>query len=61
MPEDQANAVAFLCSDEADFITGQAINVCGGQLLRELSRQLTTISSPSISKRCSTIEDASSM
>ncbi len=32
-PEDQANAVAFLCSSEADFITGQAINVCGGQLL----------------------------
>jgi NAD(P)-dependent dehydrogenase (short-subunit alcohol dehydrogenase family) len=32
-PEDQANAVAFLCSSEADFITGQAINVCGGQLI----------------------------
>ena len=32
-PEDQANAVAFLCSSEADFITGQAINVCGGQLV----------------------------
>ena len=32
-PEDQANAVAFLCSSDADFITGQAINVCGGQLL----------------------------
>jgi NAD(P)-dependent dehydrogenase (short-subunit alcohol dehydrogenase family) len=32
-PEDQANVVAFLCSSEADFITGQAINVCGGQLL----------------------------
>ena len=32
-PEDQANAVAFLCSSEADFITGQSINVCGGQLL----------------------------
>lgn len=33
LPKDQANAVAFLCSAEADFITGQAINVCGGQLL----------------------------
>jgi len=33
MPEDQANVVAFLCSKEADFITGQAINVCGGQLV----------------------------
>ena len=32
-PEDQANAVAFLVSREADFITGQAINVCGGQLM----------------------------
>jgi 3-oxoacyl-[acyl-carrier protein] reductase len=32
-PEDQANAVAFLCSSESSFITGQAINVCGGQLL----------------------------
>jgi NAD(P)-dependent dehydrogenase (short-subunit alcohol dehydrogenase family) len=29
-PEDQARVVAFLCSDEAGFITGQAINVCGG-------------------------------
>jgi meso-butanediol dehydrogenase/(S,S)-butanediol dehydrogenase/diacetyl reductase len=32
-PEDQANAVAFLASSDADFITGQAINVCGGQLV----------------------------
>lgn len=32
-PEDQASAVAFLVSREADFITGQAINVCGGQLM----------------------------
>ena len=32
-PEDQANAVAFLVSDQASFITGQAINVCGGQLM----------------------------
>jgi 3-oxoacyl-[acyl-carrier protein] reductase len=29
-PEDIANVVAFLCSDQAAFITGQAINVCGG-------------------------------
>lgn len=32
-PEDQANAVAFLASSESNFITGQAINVCGGQLM----------------------------
>jgi NAD(P)-dependent dehydrogenase (short-subunit alcohol dehydrogenase family) len=32
-PDDQANAVAFLVSDQASFITGQAINVCGGQLM----------------------------
>jgi 3-oxoacyl-[acyl-carrier protein] reductase/meso-butanediol dehydrogenase/(S,S)-butanediol dehydrogenase/diacetyl reductase len=32
-PEDQAAAAAFLASREADFITGQAINVCGGQLM----------------------------
>ena len=29
-PEDIANACAFLASDEAGFITGQTINVCGG-------------------------------
>jgi NAD(P)-dependent dehydrogenase (short-subunit alcohol dehydrogenase family) len=29
-PEDIANAVVFLCSDQASFITGQSINVCGG-------------------------------
>ncbi|MFC1860775.1 SDR family NAD(P)-dependent oxidoreductase [Chloroflexota bacterium] len=29
-PEDIANMVAFLASDEADFITGQSINVNGG-------------------------------
>jgi NAD(P)-dependent dehydrogenase (short-subunit alcohol dehydrogenase family) len=28
--EDIANVVAFLCSDQASFITGQSINVCGG-------------------------------
>lgn len=29
-PEDMANAVAFLASDQARFITGQVLNVCGG-------------------------------
>jgi NAD(P)-dependent dehydrogenase (short-subunit alcohol dehydrogenase family) len=29
-PEDVARAVAFLASDLAGFITGQALNVCGG-------------------------------
>jgi NAD(P)-dependent dehydrogenase (short-subunit alcohol dehydrogenase family) len=29
-PEDIANVVAFLASSDAAFITGQAINVCGG-------------------------------
>ena len=28
--EDIANAVAFLCSSESNYITGQSINVCGG-------------------------------
>ncbi len=31
-PEDAANLIAFLCSDEASFITGQSINVDGGRL-----------------------------
>jgi meso-butanediol dehydrogenase/(S,S)-butanediol dehydrogenase/diacetyl reductase len=31
-PEDIANAVAFLCSDDASFIAGQAINVEGGMV-----------------------------
>jgi NAD(P)-dependent dehydrogenase (short-subunit alcohol dehydrogenase family) len=31
-PEEIANAIVFLCSDEASFITGQAINVNGGRL-----------------------------
>jgi NAD(P)-dependent dehydrogenase (short-subunit alcohol dehydrogenase family) len=29
-PEDIANVVAFLASDEAAYMTGQAINVTGG-------------------------------
>ncbi len=29
-PEDVANLIAFLASDDASFITGQTINVCGG-------------------------------
>jgi 3-oxoacyl-[acyl-carrier protein] reductase len=32
-PEDMANAVAFLASDEAAFITGEVINVNGGRLM----------------------------
>ena len=28
--EDIASSVAFLCSSESDYITGQSINVCGG-------------------------------
>lgn len=31
--EDVANLIAFLASDEAAFITGQTINVCGGFML----------------------------
>ena len=30
---DVANVVVFLCSEEAEFITGQAINVSGGQIV----------------------------
>ncbi len=32
MPEDVANIVAFLSSSESDFMTGQAINVTGGEV-----------------------------
>lgn len=31
-PEDVANMVAFLVSTDADYITGQAFNVCGGRI-----------------------------
>jgi 3-oxoacyl-[acyl-carrier protein] reductase len=32
-PEDVAGAVAFLCSDEAGYITGQVIRVDGGMVM----------------------------
>jgi len=31
LPEDTANAVAFLCSEEASYITGESLNVSGGE------------------------------
>jgi meso-butanediol dehydrogenase / (S,S)-butanediol dehydrogenase / diacetyl reductase len=31
LPEDTAKAVAFLCSDDADYITGESMNVSGGE------------------------------
>ena len=30
-PEDIANAVLFLASDDAKYITGQTISICGGR------------------------------
>jgi len=33
-PEDVANLVAFLASEDGDYITGQAINITGGMILR---------------------------
>ena len=30
-PEDTADAVAFLCSDEAKYITAESMNVSGGE------------------------------
>ncbi len=32
-PEDVATVVAFLCSHDADYMTGQALNVTGGQVM----------------------------
>ena len=32
-PADVANMVVFLASDEADYITGEVINVGGGMIL----------------------------
>jgi NAD(P)-dependent dehydrogenase (short-subunit alcohol dehydrogenase family) len=32
-PEDAAKVVAFLASSDADFMTGQAINVTGGLMM----------------------------
>lgn len=32
LPDEIANAIVFLCSDQASFITGQSINVDGGRL-----------------------------
>ena len=32
-PEDVAGLAAFLASEASSFITGQAFNVCGGQLV----------------------------
>ena len=31
LPQDTANAVAFLCSDDAQYITGESMNVSGGE------------------------------
>lgn len=33
VPEDVASTVAFLASDDAGYVTGQALNVCGGLLM----------------------------
>jgi meso-butanediol dehydrogenase/(S,S)-butanediol dehydrogenase/diacetyl reductase len=31
VPEDTANAVAFLCSPQAQYITAESMNVSGGE------------------------------
>jgi meso-butanediol dehydrogenase/(S,S)-butanediol dehydrogenase/diacetyl reductase len=31
LPQDTANAVAFLCSDAAAYITAESLNVSGGE------------------------------
>ena len=31
LPQDTAAAVAFLASDDASFITGEALNISGGE------------------------------
>lgn len=31
LPSDTANAVAFLCSEDAIYITGESMNVSGGE------------------------------
>ena len=31
LPEDTAAAVAFLCSEDAGYITGESMNVSGGE------------------------------
>ncbi len=33
-PEDVASVVAFFASDDAGYVTGQSLNVCGGLLMR---------------------------
>jgi 3-oxoacyl-[acyl-carrier protein] reductase len=33
LPEDVANVVHFLASPDADYVTGQVINVCGGMVM----------------------------
>ena len=32
-PEEVAEVVAFLCSDASSYMTGQALNITGGQLM----------------------------